>query len=476
MACRRQVAGLVPTVVCLSGCAAPTRCWHGRCCAASPRWLARWGRPCGPFLLMLRVAGVFELAPLPGGAATSTPVGAGHGEGWGGVRYLPASPGTATRHYHQQHEALQREAVELALHPMRASAAGAAHLLLALAMLHRSSAPRAADVWLLHSDERLSTLPPEGGPPSGPLDVHLEGAQAEHLAFQIALHPTSSLFNVSVVGPALQAQGSGAVIELDSPIRRVEFVNVTGEGARDGLWSDPLPLLRPADTFEPGAVGGVWITLAIPTGATPGNYSSVLKLSADGAAATPGERVHLGTVKVHLRVYGFGVGNRSLHTDAKLSDTWVRKYAKREPDGGNITAVMLRYYRDLADHRVTMAGWGGVSIYPPIAATFSQSFSSVELETESFDAMAQELEEMGITTIHFPLPSVCSCTRSTSLLSFLRLNEAAAQAASRSPTYGRRYRRSSHRTRRGHCRYERTAAQRRCRSSTAQHHPTSFRC
>ena len=43
----------------------------------------------------------------------------------------------------------------------------------------------------------LSTIVPHGGPPSGPLDVHLEGAQFEHLAFQIALHPTSSLCNVS---------------------------------------------------------------------------------------------------------------------------------------------------------------------------------------------------------------------------------------------------------------------------------------
>ena len=43
---------------------------------------------------------------------------------------------------------------------------------------------------------------------------------------------------------------------------------------------------------------------------------------------------------------------RTLWTDGKLAHNWVAKYADREPEkGGNLTATMLRYYKDLVSAR-----------------------------------------------------------------------------------------------------------------------------
>lgn len=266
-------------------------------------------------------------------------------------------------------------------------------------------------VWLLRPDDKLpsATVAVGTSSHSGPLVLELEGARGEHLAFQVALQPTAVLGNVSVEGSALTDQSSGAGISAEafSLARRVLRVNVTGEGQKDGQWPDPLPLLRAADSFAPDTVGGIWNTLHVPDSAAPGNYTA--KVAISGQPLDGGARVDVADVAVHVRVYDFSVQHRTLRTDAKLSDTWVRKFASREPDGKNITAVILRYYREMAAHRTTMMGWGGVSIYPSIGASFSDDFSTVTLETVGFDAMAAEIAGIGFDTIHFPLPSVCSC-------------------------------------------------------------------
>ena len=289
----------------------------------------------------------------------------------------------------------------------------AALLLVALLLLADGSATTSdagrALVWLLHPDDKLPSVAPSGSSLSEPLMLDLEGARGEHLAYQLALQPTVALSNIIVAASALTDHSSGAAISADafSSVRRVMRVNVTGEGQKDGQWPDPLPLLRAADSFAPATVGGIWVTLRVPSAAAPGNYTARVAISCELLNA--GARANIAMINVRVRVYDFSVQQRTLQTDAKLSDTWVRKFASREPDGQNITAVMLRYYREMVAHRTTMMGWGGVSIYPSIGASFSDGFSAVTLDTTGFDAMAAELEALGVDTIHFPLPSVCSC-------------------------------------------------------------------
>ena len=121
-------------------------------------------------------------------------------------------------------------------------------------------------VWLMHPDDKLPLVAPAGSSLSEPLMLELEGARGEHLAYQLALQPTVALSNVTVEGSALTDHSSGAEISADafSSVRRVIRVNATGEGQKDEEWPDPLPLLRAADSFAPGTVGGIWVTLLVP--------------------------------------------------------------------------------------------------------------------------------------------------------------------------------------------------------------------
>ena len=240
----------------------------------------------------------------------------------------------------------------------------------------------------------------------------LEGARAQHAQFQIALRPPlgdSVLHTVTVVATALVGGGGRSDIISDVfSVRRVVCVNVSApknaQKNPDGgmLWPDALPFLSAADTFAPNTTSVLWITVAVPTDAAPGVYTgSVTVLAAQNVVVK---------VPVSLEVRNFSVAQRSLQTDSKLSEQWISRFRAREPDGGgNMTALVLNYYREMADHRVTMMGWGGVSIFPSIAANFSADFSTVSLDTAGYDAMATELEQLGIQQLHFPLPAACSC-------------------------------------------------------------------
>ncbi len=253
---------------------------------------------------------------------------------------------------------------------------------------------------------------PDWEPPSAAEKMSravLDGGTGEHLAFQFSMRPSTTLRDLSVVASPLQrADGKGLPIPAAavSPPRRVLRVNVTTGANGSTQWPDPLPFLSPTDQLDPGTTSALWIIVTVPPGAQPGVYTGNLQIHGSDSATG---RIQLAHVPVDLTVRNISVVNRTLRTDSKLSDQWIHHYAQREPDGGNLTAVMLRYYQELVDHRVTMMGWGGVSIFPPIAAKFSSDLRAVSLNTSEFDAMAAALEEMGIEQLHFPLPSQCSC-------------------------------------------------------------------
>ena len=192
----------------------------------------------------------------------------------------------------------------------------------------------------------------------------LEGARAEHLAFQIVLRPSVALNSVSVSAASPLAGGGGSSIDGAAIVRRVVCVNVSAPAAITPavsaescprVWPDPLPLLSTADVFHPNSTGALWVTLTVPADAARGLYRGSLELRGSLGAEPV---ALLASIPLELTVLNFSVSQRSLRTDSKLSDTWVHRYASREPDGGNLTAVMLRYLREMVDHRVNMMGWG----------------------------------------------------------------------------------------------------------------------
>jgi hypothetical protein len=218
----------------------------------------------------------------------------------------------------------------------------------------------------------------------------LRGARAERLAFQVAIRPSEPLRQLSVVTSPLEPvkpgeSTSNIPASAVYPARRVLCVNVTRGSTGTEAYPDPLPLLSSADELPPGTTSALWVTLAVPVDTPPGIYRGSLSIYGS-LGAEPVAR--LARIPLSVTVLNLSVAERSLRTDSKLSEQWVGRYSKREPDGANLTAVMLRYYREMADHRVTMMGWGGVSIFPAITANFSADLSAVSLNTTGFDRMA----------------------------------------------------------------------------------------
>ena len=273
-----------------------------------------------------------------------------------------------------------------------------------------AGAAAAVDAWVVGPMIKVlpsTPTPPAAAPPAAPRAA-LDGARSQHVQFQIALRPPTALRAVTVVPTALlpvDAAGRSPIGSAAfSPTRRVTCVNVSNkDGTSAGLWPDPLPLLSsgPSDAFAPNTTGALWVEVAVPADAGPGVY--------EGSVAVLAGCVRIASVPVSLTVWNFSVARRSLRTDSKLSEQWVSRFLAREPEGANLTAVVLNYYREMAAHRVTMMGWGGVSIFPSVTATFSDDLGAVTLDTTGWDAMVSELEALGMEQVHFPLVAACSC-------------------------------------------------------------------
>jgi hypothetical protein len=258
-----------------------------------------------------------------------------------------------------------------------------------------------------------STLPPASGVPGGGARAILDGARSQHVQFQIALRPAlggSTLRSLAVVPSGLSPVGGGSRRRpaigsaAFSPARRVVCLHVSNkDGTSAGVWPDPLPLLT-SDlnaTIAPNSTAALWVEVAVPRNAAPGEYAGSVAVLAAGQLVV--------RVPVGLKVWNFSVAQRSLRTDSKLSEQWVSRFRAREQHGANLTNIVLNYYREMVAHRVTMMGWGGVSIFPSVAATFTPDLSAVSLETAGWDAMVSELQAMGLTQLHFPLVAQCAC-------------------------------------------------------------------
>jgi hypothetical protein len=241
--------------------------------------------------------------------------------------------------------------------------------------------------------------------------VVLDAARAEHVAFQLVVRRLipPALNHISMEGSTLTRQRkeedhdrAGPTISSAAflPTRRVVCVNVTHSGSKSGMWPDPLPYLSASDNFLPNTTSALWVSLVVPPDAAPGKYTGTAVVRAAG--------ILLARVPIALTVWSFSVAARSLRTDSKISQKLIEQFRDREPDGGaNLTAIVLRYYEEMIQHRVTMMGWGGVSVFPSVRATFSADLSTVSLDTSGWDAMVAELEAMGLEQLHFPLPSPC---------------------------------------------------------------------
>ena len=267
-------------------------------------------------------------------------------------------------------------------------------------------------IWVAGPLDKIlpSALPPTVAP--GAARAALDGARSQHVQFQIALRPALSgnaLHTLAAVPSALSPVGGGSQRPIGSaafsPARLVVYVHVSNnDGTSAGMWPDPLPLLSsdPNASIAPNTTGALWVEVVVPGDAAPGEYAGSVTVLAAGQLVV--------RVPVDLTVWNFSVAQRSLRTDSKLSESWVSRFRAREPGGGtNLTAIVLNYYREMVAHRVTMMGWGGVSVFPSITATFSPDLTAVSLETAGWDAMVSELAMIGVQQLHFPLVAKCAC-------------------------------------------------------------------
>ncbi len=113
-------------------------------------------------------------------------------------------------------------------------------------------------------------------------DISIKAAKNEFESFLVVLNPKADITNFSIKVPSL-TDGSHQINDENITIRQVEYVQVnipTDYYSTPGLYPDPLPLAGDDLTLRANRNTAFWITVKVPQGASAGDYTSLVKLSA----------------------------------------------------------------------------------------------------------------------------------------------------------------------------------------------------
>jgi hypothetical protein len=208
-------------------------------------------------------------------------------------------------------------------------------------------AARSYQVWTASSAAKVfrDTAPPA---PVSPL--RLFAARREHEAVQIVIRAGEKPL------PKVQAtvspwQGPGGAANLPTTLYRVEYVNLPAQKADV---PDPLPPWSatdvPANSNQP-----VWLDVAVPPEAQPGEYKATVRVQPEGMEPT--------TVPLTLTVWNFTLPETPhLRTALGISGNFVAKAHGIEPSGAKYEALLAKYCEALLERRIS-------AYSPPMDAT-----------------------------------------------------------------------------------------------------------
>jgi hypothetical protein len=177
--------------------------------------------------------------------------------------------------------------------------------------------------------------------------AELSAARNDHEAVQVVVRPNDTLKNLTTTAGDL-AGPSGATI----PSARIQVLRehyhlvqhpTDATGVR-GWWPDALPpLARPIDVAA-GTNQPLWVLVAVPPDAAPGDYTGTLALRADGWKAD---------VPLHLHVWNVTLPERNhLATAFGFSPGEVFRYHNLRSEDDRRKVLDL-YYQNFAAHRIS---------------------------------------------------------------------------------------------------------------------------
>lgn len=207
-----------------------------------------------------------------------------------------------------------------------------------LPLAHAQTTRTSLDVWTASSATKVfrSTPAPTTRPAS-----HLYAARREHEAIQIVLRAGETGLK-KVEASVDPWQGPGGKVNLPTTVYRVAYVNLPAY-RRD--FPDPLPPWTPTDV-DPERNQPVWIDVAIPADARPGEYRSTVRLRPENHGPVD--------VPLELTVWGFTLPEAPhLRTAIGISEEYVIRAHGVPPDGEAARDLKVKYYEALLERRIS---------------------------------------------------------------------------------------------------------------------------
>lgn len=222
----------------------------------------------------------------------------------------------------------------------------------------------------------VKVYPTEAPPVAKGTGLDLAACGGEYECLQLCLRPDHDLAAVSARFSDLKGPATLPAAALRTNF--VGWVDVKAAlGGRSLLGPTPDPLLiEPQRTLPAGQTSLLWLTLKVPRGTKPGDYSGALTLTGEGLKATVPLRVH---------VYGFDLPEQpALRTIARI---WQKHDGYEE-----------LFLRDLQEHRCA-GGWFPSGLKTQAVA----GQSTLQVDTSGFKpAVDKYLRPFGFRIFNVP--------------------------------------------------------------------------
>lgn len=242
-------------------------------------------------------------------------------------------------------------------------------------------------LWWCESAYKVSPSRPAIGVLSDAIRISAAGRERRHVQLILRSFGETSPIQVSVTD--LRGPGGARIAKSAVQLREEAYVRVRVPTDKIGVaaeWPDPLPPLKGAWKPEPGRNNPLWITIAVPPGAKPGDYTGRILLQAARWKRT---------VTLRLHVWGFSLPERTaLRSGFGINPDNIRRYHNIRSDAA-MEKVWDLYMRDFAAHRL--------GVYNPMALAginvSEVGGRHVAMDFTAFDRAGRRyLDEMGFNS------------------------------------------------------------------------------
>jgi len=222
-------------------------------------------------------------------------------------------------------------------------------------LLSRMTATGADYGYSLGDDEKCSVWWAEGiykimqqdPVPDGKMnEVQLYTASNEYESMQVVITPHTTLHNLTIKPNDLISESGDVISANQFSVRRVEFVQVirpTDDYGKPGWYPDPLPMFMEPVELEKNVNHPFFITIKVPVGTEPGNYTGSIDLNAEGWEKN---------IPVSVHVWNFQLPEKpTVRSAFGIGTEGIQQYHNLESEE-ELLEVTDKYYSLLKDYKI----------------------------------------------------------------------------------------------------------------------------